>query len=97
MKESQAARFADLLEEIAAKARALTVDRLAKGITFTTLGLGVAAMILVAIILACVGLFRLVAIGVGTTGAYAVLGGLSMVAGWLSWRRRSRYPEESDG
>lgn len=97
MKESQAARYADLLEGIVGKARALTVERLAKGITVTALGLGAAVVILVAFVLAAIGLFRLVAIWVGATGAYAIFGALSIVAGWFSWRRRIHAPEESDG
>jgi len=94
VKESQASRFADLLEGIARKARALTVDRLARGITLTALGLGAAALILVAFVLACVGIFRLLTVGLGATAAYAVLGGLSLAAGWFFWRKRVHIAEE---
>lgn len=99
MKESQAARFADLIEGIAGKARALSVDRLARAITLAALGLGAALLVLVALIFACLALFRLLAVGVGVgvTAAYAIFGGLFLAAGWLSWRKRSYVPEEPNG
>ena len=92
MKESQAARFADLIEGIAGKARALTVDRLAGAITLTALGLGAALLTLAAVVFICVALFRLLAAGVGVTAAYAVFGGLFLAAGWLFWRKRTHVP-----
>ena len=92
--QSRAARYADLLEGIARRARALTVDRLARAITFTALGLGAVLLVFTALILACVGLFRLLAAGVGVTGAYAIFGGLFLAVGWLIWRRRIPAPEE---
>lgn len=91
MKESQAARFADLLEGAAARARALTVDRLARGITLAALGLGAAALAAAALAFLFAALFRLLAAGVGATAAYAVLGALFTAAGWLVLRRRSRH------
>ena len=97
MKESQAARFADLLEGIAGKARALTVDRMARGITLTALGLGAASLVLVALVLAGIGIFRLLAAGLGATAAYAVLGGLFVAAGWFFWRKRVHVVEEPNG
>lgn len=90
MKESQAARFADLLEGAAARARALTVDRLARGITGVALGIGAAALAAAALIFLFTAVFRLLAEGVGATAAYAVLGALFMAAGWLVLRSRSR-------
>ncbi|MDE0167900.1 MAG: hypothetical protein OXS29_00040 [bacterium] len=97
MNQSYSARFADLVEGIARRVRALTVERLATAITFTALGMGVVLLIVAALVLACMGIFRLLAVGVGTTAAYAILGGLFLVAGWLTWRRRTPAPEESSG
>lgn len=91
MKESQATRFADLLEGLAEKARALTVDRLARGITLTALGVGAAALAAAGLVFLLVALFRLLAVGVGATAAYAIFGALFAVAGWLVLRRRSRH------
>ena len=95
--QSQAARFADLVERIADRARALTVDRIAKGVTLTALGLGVVLLAVTAVILACIGLFRLLALGVGAPGAYTIFGGLFLAAGWFTWKKRIPEPEEPDG
>ena len=97
MNQSRAVRFADLIEGIARRARALTVDRLGRAITLTALGMGVALLVFVALVLICIGLFRLLATGLGATAAYAILGGLFLAAGWLFWRRRIHLPEEPDG
>ena len=94
MKESYAARFADLLEGIATRVRSLTVDRLDRGITLTAFGMGVVVLVLAAIVLISVALFRLLAVATGTTGAYAAFGGLFLAAGWLSWRKGRQMPEE---
>lgn len=95
--ENFAARFADFLEGIAAKARSLTVDRLGKAITLTAIGIGAAVLGLVALIFLIVALFRLLAAGVGETGAYAILGGLFLIAGWFLWRKRNETPEDVHG
>ena len=95
MKESYAARFADLLEGIAARVRSLTVDRLDRGITLTAFGLAAVVLVVAALVLVSVALFRLLAIATGTSGAYAAFGGLFLVAGWLLWRKGRQVPEES--
>ena len=94
MDQSYSARFADLVEGIARRVRAITVERLATAVTFTALGVGVAVLVVAALVLACIGIFRLLAIGVGATGAYATFGGLFLAAGWLTWRKRAPAPEE---
>lgn len=94
MNQSYSARFADLVEGIARRVRALTVERLATAITFAALGLGVALLVLAALVLVSAGVFRLLAVAVGATGAYAIFGGLFLVAGWLIWKRRAPAPEE---
>ena len=93
VKESYAARFADLLEGIATRVRSLTVDRLDRGITVTAFGMGAVVLVLAAIVLVSVALFRLLALATGTTGAYAAFGGLFLAAGWLSWRKGRQMPE----
>lgn len=95
MDQSYSARFADLLEGIARRVRAITVERLATAVTFTALGVGVALLVVAALVLACIGIFRLLAVGVGATAAYAISGGLFLGAGWLIWRKRAPAPEES--
>lgn len=95
VKESYAARFADLLEGIAARVRSLTVGRLDRGITLTAFGIAAVVLVVAALVLVSVALFRLLAIATGTTGAYAAFGGLFLVAGWLLWRKGRQVPEES--
>ena len=95
MKESYAARFADLLEGVAARARSLTVDRIDRGIVLATFGMAAVALILAALIMVSVALFRLLAVATGVTGAYAVIGTLFLAAGWWSWRKSRRVVEEA--
>lgn len=94
MKESYAARFADLLEGIATRVRSLTVDRLDRGITLAAFGMAAVMLILAALVLISVALFRLLAMATGATGAYAAFGGLFLAAGWLSWRKGRNAPDE---
>ena len=95
--ENFATRFADFLEDIAGRVRSLTVDRVSTAITMIGIGIGAAVLGLAAFIFITVGLFRLLAIPLGVTIAYAVLGGLFLLAGALLWRMRNRIPEESNG
>ena len=95
VKESYAARFADLLEGVAARARSLTVDRIDRGIVLATFGMAAAALILAALIMVSVALFRLLAVATGVTGAYAVFGTLFLAAGWWSWRKSRQVVEEA--
>lgn len=94
MKESYAARFADLLEGIATRVRSLTVERLDRGITLAAFGMAAVMLILAALVLISVALFRLLAMATGATGAYAAFGGLFLAAGWLSWRKGRNVPDE---
>ncbi len=95
--ENFSVRFADFLEGLAEKARSLTVDRLGKAITLTALGIGAAVLGLIALLFLFVAIFRLLAIPVGATAAYAILGGLFLIAGWFLWRKRNQIPEDSHG
>jgi len=81
VKESYAARFADLLEGIAARVRSLTVERLDRGITLTAFGMAAAVLAVAALVLIGVALFRLLAIATGATG------GLCRLRGIISGRR----------
>ncbi len=95
--ENFAVRFADFLEDLAKRARAMTVDRVTKVVTYVSLGIGVALLGLVATIFLLVALFRFVAYWIGVTGAYAAFGGLFVVSGVFVWRKRIQQPEESHG
>ena len=88
--EEYAARFADLLEQVAEKVRSLTVDRLARGIRLTGLGILVAALALSAVTFLIWAIFGALEIPLTTAGAFAVFGVLLVVAGSILWFKRSR-------
>jgi len=86
--EEYAARFADLLEQVANRVRAMTVDRIAKAIHLG--GLGILALILA---LAAVGfliyaIFGALEIPLTTAGAWAVFATVLVTAGTVMWVKR---------
>lgn len=89
-------RVADLLETVATRIRALTVDRIARVITFITLGMVALILIGLAFIFFLVGLFRILDelarkacdCGFSMEIAYALVGGLFLLLGALLWRKR---------
>ncbi len=91
-------RVADLLELIATRIRAMTVDRIARVITFVTLGLVALTLVGLAFIFFLVGLFRIADgliskvcdCGYSMELAYAGVGGLFLLLGALLWRNRVR-------
>jgi hypothetical protein len=95
-KEDFPARIADLLEAVATRIRALTVDRVARVITFITLGMVALTLIGLAFIFFLVGLFRIADellrkacdCGYSMELAYALVGGLFLLFGALMWRKR---------
>lgn len=94
-------RVADLLEAVATRIRALTVDRVARAITFVTLGIVALVLVAMAFIFFLVGLFRIVEelifkvcdCGSAMEISYAVIGGLFLVFGALLWSRRTTNEE----
>lgn len=85
-----ATQFADFLEEIATKVRAMTVDRIARFIKVTGLGIMAAALGLTALIFLIWTLFGALEIPLTTAGAFAVFGVLLAVGGGFLWFTRSR-------
>ena len=85
-----AARFADLLEQVATKIRALTVDRIAQVIKLTGLGILVASLALTAVAFLVWTIFGALEIPLTTAGAFAVFGVVLAVAGGILWFQRSR-------
>ena len=91
-------RVADLLEGIATRIRAMTVDRIARVITYITLGLVALTLLGLAFIFFLVGLFRIADelmrkvcdCGYSMELAYAVVGGLFLLLGAFLWRKRIR-------
>jgi hypothetical protein len=81
-------KIADLLEAAATRVRSLTVERVAGWARWAAVGVIVALLGLVMAIFIMVALFRLLAGLVTPEGAYAILGGIFVVAGILLWRQR---------
>lgn len=95
--EEFASRFADLLENSAQKVRSLTVDRADRAIKITALGIIATTLGVVAIVYLIRAIFQAVAVPLGVLGAYALFGGLFVVAGVFVWAIRKREPKEDNG
>ncbi len=81
-------KFADFLESQAQRVRELTVDRVDRYIVVAVLGIISAMLLLIAVTILCIGLFRILANYVTVEGAYAIFGGLFIVAGAFAWTKR---------
>jgi len=87
--EELAARFAEVLEQITIKVRSLTVDRVAKGIRMTGLGILAASLGLSALLFLFLAIFGALEIPLTTAGAFAVLGLVIAGAGTYLWLKRT--------
>ena len=87
--QEYATRFADLLEQVSTRVRALTVDRVARGIKLTGLGILTAALGLTAVIFSVWTLSGALEIPLTTAGAFAVFGVVLGVTGGILWFKRS--------
>lgn len=87
-------KLADLLESIAGRVRALTVDRVAQWTKMAALGFVAASLGALAAVFLGIGLFRLVSSLIGVTPTYAALAGLLLIAGMFLWVIRKRPPKE---
>ena len=86
--DEYAARFAELLEQIAAKIRSVTVDRVAEGIRLTGLGILAASLALTALLFLLLAIFGALEIPLTTAGALAVVGLLLTGVGTYLWINR---------
>jgi len=84
-----AARFAELLEQIAIKIRSITVDRVDRGIRLTGLGILAATLGFTALLFLLLTIFGALEIPLTTAGALAVVGGLLIGVGSFLWMKRS--------
>ncbi len=97
-------QVADFLESIATRIRAMTVDRVAKGITYVTLGLVAMTLVSISFIFFLVGLFRITEelifkacdCSQAMEISYAAVGGLFLLLGALLWSRRTRQETTED-
>ena len=97
-------KVADFLEAVATRIRAMTVDRVARAITFVTLGLVALTLVTSAVIFFLIGLLRIT--GELTRKAcdctrymeitYAILGGVFLALGALLWFKRIRKPSKDE-
>lgn len=85
-----AAKFADLLEQVAVRVRALTVDRVARAIKLTGLGILTASLALTTLMFLLWAIFGALEIPLTTAGAFAVFGTILIAAGGYFWITRTK-------
>lgn len=88
--QEYASRFADLLEQVAIRVRAMTVDRVARGIKLGGLGILAVALALTAVVFLVWTIFGALEIPLTTAGAFAVFGVVLAVAGGIMWFQRAK-------
>jgi uncharacterized YccA/Bax inhibitor family protein len=91
-----AARFADLLEQVALKVRALTVDRVARIIKLTGLGILTASLVLTTLVFLLWAIFGALEIPLTTAGAFGVYAAVLIGAGGYLWFTRSDEASEEE-
>jgi hypothetical protein len=82
-------RFADFLEQIATRVKALTVDRVARWIKLGGLGILAATFALLAVFFLLFAIFGALEIPLTTAGAFAVVGVLLVSIGGYMWIKRT--------
>jgi hypothetical protein len=87
--EQLAAQFADLVEAIANKVRSLTVDRVAKGVRLTGLGILAATLGFTALLFLFWAIFGALEIPLTTAGAFGVVAAALIGAGVVIWMKRT--------
>lgn len=85
-----ATQLADFLESITARVRAVTVDKVARLIRTSGLGIVVATLGFATLIFLVWTIFGALEIPLTTAGAYGVLGLICLAAGGFMWFTRSR-------
>jgi len=87
------AKIADTLEQIATRIRSLTVDRVAVGVTWAAIGIVIVMLAVLAVIWLLVAVFRALGTLIGQELAYAVVGGILLLAGVFVWMKRHPVDE----
>jgi len=87
-------RIAELLETVATRVRAMTVDRIAKGVTVAALAIPVLVLGILTVVFLFMTIHGALAIPLTDAGAFGVMAGLFVIVGALAWRKRSEQPEE---
>jgi uncharacterized YccA/Bax inhibitor family protein len=86
--EEYAARFADLLEQVATRVRSMTVDRIARGIHLGGLGILAITLTLAAVAFLLYAIFGALEIPLTTAGAWAVYALILVMVGTYMWIKR---------
>ena len=87
--EQFAAQFADLVEAVANRVRSLTVDRIAKGIRLTGLGILAATLGFTALLFLFWAIFGALEIPLTTAGAFGVVAAVLIGTGVVIWSKRT--------
>ncbi len=87
--EDYAVKFAEFLEQLAIRIRSVTVDRVAKGIRLTGLGILALTLAFTALLFLLFAIFGALEIPLTTAGALAVIGALFVGVGTYLWIKRT--------
>jgi succinate-acetate transporter protein len=87
-------RLAELLETVATRVRAMTIDRIARGVTVASLAIPLVVFALLAVIFLLMTIHSALAIPLTDAGAFGVMAGLFAIGGALAWRKRSQNQED---
>jgi hypothetical protein len=87
--EELAARFAEVLEQVAIKVRSFTVEPVARVLRLAGLGILVATLGFSAVLFLFLAIFGALEIPLTTAGALAVVGGVLVGAGTYLWIKRT--------
>ncbi len=88
--ENFATRFADLLEETATKIRAMTIDRVEKGVRIAAIAFPAAVFGILAVIFLFMTVHAALAVPLGSAAAHAIIAGLFAVGAVLMWSKRTQ-------
>jgi hypothetical protein len=86
--EDYAAKFAEFLEQVATRIRSVTVDRVARGIRLTGLGILALTLGFTAVLFLLFAIFGALEIPLTTAGAFALVGALFVGLGTYLWIKR---------
>ena len=87
-------RLAELLETVATRVRALTVDRISRGVTMAALAAPLIVLALLTVIFLFMTIHGALAIPLTPAGAFGVMAGLFTIGAALAWRKRSHKAED---
>ncbi|NND84554.1 MAG: hypothetical protein HKN46_05335 [Acidimicrobiia bacterium] len=90
-----AATIVDQLEALAAKVRAMTVDRARSSLTSFSIGITAVTLALFAAVVLVKGLFRLLAVVTTEAGAYGIFGGIFLIGAAFIWAKRNDTGEDN--